>query len=101
MKKIIIAALLPCSVFFANAAMADHQPDHHQTHKNNSAALKHSSNQWRSGQVFPNNYRSSSYAVDYRKYRQLSKPSRGQQWYKVKNDYVLVNAKDYRILRVL
>lgn len=101
MKKIIIAAVLPFAALFATSAMADHHSNHQATHQSKTAQVKQSSHKWRSGQLLPSNYRSASYAVDHRKYRQLSQPGRGQQWYKVKNDYILVNSKDHRIIRIL
>ncbi|EJO36037.1 MULTISPECIES: RcnB family protein [Acinetobacter] len=59
------------------------------------------SREWRSGQVLPRQYDNNRYKVDYRDSRHLNKPARYQQWYKINGDYVLVNERNNRIIRIL
>lgn len=59
------------------------------------------SREWRSGQYFPSQFNSSRYSVNYKKHRDLYKPGKYQQWYKVNGDYVLVNERNNRIIRIL
>lgn len=59
------------------------------------------SRDWRVGQTLPRGYDSSRYAVDYRDAKRLHKPARYQQWYKINGDYVLVNERNNRIIRIL
>ena len=59
------------------------------------------SRDWRSGQIFPNQLNSSRYEVNYKNHRDLYKPSKNQQWYKVNGDYVLVNERNNRIIRIM
>ncbi len=99
MKKFLIVVTLPIAAAFlstsAMAATGNHSPQNHNAH------ASQNNQKWRSGQYLPNNYQSSRFAVDHRKYRQLSQPGRGQKWYKVQNSYVLVNTKNHLIIRVL
>lgn len=53
---------------------------------------------WQTGYTMPQHYRSDRYKVDYDDYN-LPKPARGQQWYKVNSDYLLIN-DDNIILQV-
>lgn len=53
---------------------------------------------WQTGYTIPQHYRSDRYKVDYTDSR-LSKPARGQQWYKVNNDYLLID-DDNTIIQV-
>ncbi|WP_111895861.1 RcnB family protein [Acinetobacter sp. MB5] len=53
---------------------------------------------WQTGYTMPQHYRSDRYKVDYGHYN-LPKPARGQQWYKVNNDYLLIN-DDNTIIQV-
>lgn len=55
---------------------------------------------WQTGYVMPQHYRGDGYKVDYRDY-DLPKPGRSQQWYKINNDYILVNSENNSILRIL
>jgi Ni/Co efflux regulator RcnB len=59
------------------------------------------SRDWRSGQTLPRGYDSSRYHVSDREARRLPNTGRYQQWYKVNGDYVLVNERNNRILRII
>ena len=48
---------------------------------------------WQAGYVMPQHYRGNGYKVDY-KYNNLPKPGRNEQWYKINNDFILVNSDD-------
>lgn len=54
---------------------------------------------WQEGYVMPQHYRGNSYKVDY-KNNNLPKPGRNEQWYKINNDYILVNSDDNSIVRI-
>lgn len=55
---------------------------------------------WQTGYVMPQHYRGDGYKVDYKDY-DLPKPSRNQQWYKINNDYILINSENNSIQRIL
>ncbi|MCL6235789.1 MULTISPECIES: RcnB family protein [Acinetobacter] len=55
---------------------------------------------WQTGYVMPQHYRGNGYKVDYKDHN-LPKPSRNQQWYKINNDYILVNSDSNSILKIL
>ena len=54
---------------------------------------------WQPGYVMPQHYRSNGYKVDYKEH-DLPKPSRNQQWYKINNDYILVDTNSNNIMRI-
>ena len=54
---------------------------------------------WQTGYVMPQHYRGNGYKVDYKSH-DLPKPSRNQQWYKINNDYILVDNDTNNILRI-
>lgn len=56
---------------------------------------------FRVGQTLPRAYDSKRFEVSSRDARGLAKAGRNQQWYKVNGDYLLVNKKNNRILRVI
>ena len=55
---------------------------------------------WQAGYVLPQHYRGNGYKVDYRD-QNLPRPDRNQQWYKINNDYILVNSETNSIMRIL
>ena len=55
----------------------------------------------RVGQTLPRAYDSKRFEVNSRDARGLAKAGKNQQWYKVNGDYLLVNEKSNRILRVI
>lgn len=58
------------------------------------------SKDWRSGQTLPKQFSSSRYEVNHREAQKLSKTNKNQQWYKINGDYVLVNEKSNKIIRI-
>lgn len=54
---------------------------------------------WRPGYVMPQHYRGNGYKVDY-KDNNLPKPDRNQQWYKINNDYILVDTDSNSIVSI-
>ncbi|MFV5490370.1 RcnB family protein [Acinetobacter sp. ASP199] len=55
---------------------------------------------WQPGYVMPQHYRGKGYKVEYRDHK-LPKPDRKQQWYKVNNEYILVDSDNNSIIRIL
>ena len=55
---------------------------------------------WQAGYVMPQHYRGNSYKVDY-KDNNLPRPGRNEQWYKINNDFILVNSDDNSIIRIM
>lgn len=55
---------------------------------------------WQTGYIMPQHYRGDAYKADYRDYN-LPRPNRGQQWYKINNDFILVNSDSNDIIRIL
>ena len=122
MKKILTTIALSLSALIATSAMAapDHRYDDHQRYNHapshqdnrwdNNNRYDHNrydnkkvnpSRDWRAGQNFPRVFSSSSYKVSDREARRLPNTNRYQQWYKVNGDYVLVNERTDRIVRII
>lgn len=55
---------------------------------------------WQPGYIMPQHYRGDGYKVAYRDH-DLPKPSRNQQWYKINNDYILVDSDSNDIIKIL
>lgn len=120
MKKILTTIALSLSAIIATSAMAapDHrydqqryQPSHHgakhddrrwdQHNRHDNKRVVNPSRDWRAGQTLPRIYDSSRYKVSDREVRRLPQSGRYQQWYKVNGDYVLVNERNNRIVRIV
>ncbi len=119
MKKILTTIALSLSALMATSAMAapqqhddrDHHAasyqdkrgeDHHRWDQNRYDHKKlNPSRDWRAGQNFPRGFSSSSYKVSDREARRLPNTGRYQQWYKINGDYVLVNERTDRIVRII
>lgn len=54
---------------------------------------------WQEGYVMPQHYRGNRYKVDYSEH-DLPKPNRQQQWYKINNDYVLIDSASNSIVSI-
>ncbi|MBJ9722839.1 RcnB family protein [Acinetobacter calcoaceticus] len=54
---------------------------------------------WQPGYVMPQHYRGNGYKVDY-KDNDLPRPGRNQQWYKINNDYILVDTDSNSIVSI-
>ena len=94
----LIVAIIPSYLKHKN----DHRWNNNDRydHNNNYSNRVNPRREWRSGQYLPSQFSSSRYHVNYKNYRQLPKPGKYQQWYKVNGDYVLVNERNNRIVRV-
>ncbi|MDN5511648.1 RcnB family protein [Acinetobacter sp.] len=125
MKKVLTTIALSLSALMATSAMAapDHRYDDHRYNNAPAKPVKHDdhrwdnnnrydhnrydnkrvnpSRDWRSGQSFPRVFSSSGYKVSDREARRLPDTGRYQQWYKVNGDYVLVNERTDRIVRII
>ncbi len=120
MKKILTTIALSLSALMATSAMAasDHRYDDQQRYNNHTQDSRWNNNNnhydhdrydnhrvnpsrdWRVGQTLPRQYSSSRFQVSDREARRLAKTGRYQQWYKINSDYVLVNERNNRILRI-
>lgn len=111
MKKILTAITLSLGALMATSAMAspqhhdarwDHRDDHRWNNDHHTSNKRvNPSRDWRSGQYLPRGYDSSRYHVSNREARRLPTTGRYQQWYKIHGDYVLVNERNNRILRIV
>lgn len=59
------------------------------------------SRDWKVGHALPRQFTHSNYRLSSSESRHLPKTKRDQQWYKVNGDYVLVNERNNRIVRIL
>lgn len=55
--------------------------------------------QWQPGYIMPQHYRGNGYKVDYRE-QSLPKPAQNQQWYKINNDYILIDSDSNNIIKI-
>jgi len=121
MKKVLTTIALSLSALMATSAMAapdhryddhryNHAPSHQDKRWDNNNRYDHNrydnkklnlSRDWRAGQNFPRFYDSSRYKVSDREARRLPNANRYQQWYKINGDYVLVNERTDRIVRII
>ena len=119
MKKVLTTIALSLSALVATSAMA--APQHHDPryaphksapHWNHKDAKKwddrrynnrgvNPSRDWRVGQNIPRGYYANLYKVSDREARRLPNTGRYQQWYKVNGDYVLINERTQRIIRII
>ena len=94
MNKTLTGLLFIGCALMTTATMANSHANHHQSNQNNHHAQ---AQHWKSGQYFPQHKR---YAVvDHHKIRHLPQPGRDQHWYRVNQQYVLVNTHNHRIVR--
>lgn len=127
MKKVLTAIAISMSALMATSAMAaphDYRDNHQQkSHWNNNAqdhryngndgrfdrndrdqrynSSVNPSRQWRTGQTLPRQYSSSRYEVNGSTLKRLPKAGHNQQWYKIGGDYVLVNERNDKILKIV
>ena len=128
MKKILSTLALSLSVLVATSAMAapQHDPRFAQNHGkptppahwNQKDAKKweqdkrHQANrfddrrvnpsrEWRSGDKLPKQFESNRYRLNGHETRHLPRMGKNQSWYKVNGDYVLVNDRNNKIVRVI
>ena len=127
MRKIVLILLLGTTTLFSSmGSFADppfghghgphgngpkgpkfNRPDNHGDNRQEERRMREErgverlkQHRWQAGYVMPQHYRGNGYKVDY-KDNQLPKPERNQQWYKINNDYILVNSDDHSIIRIL
>jgi len=127
MKKVLTTIALSLSALLATSAMAapqhdsryDHNPHKPAPHWNAKDSKKwnddrrgnddrrhnnrmvNPSRDWRVGQTLPRQYDNNRFEVSDREARRLPNTGRFQQWYKVNNDYVLVNERTNKIVRII
>lgn len=122
MRNILSTIALSLSALITTSAMAaqqhdsrfNHQPPAHWSSNDKYPSKQHWNNDnrynshrvnpsrdWRVGQPLPRQYDSSRYKVDYRESKHLKKPKKNEAWYKVNGDYVLVNTKSDKIIRII
>lgn len=56
---------------------------------------------WRAGQILPRQFNPNAYAVSYKDARRLFKPNNHQQWLKINGDYVLINERNHKIVKII
>jgi len=114
MKKMITAAALALTGLMAASAMAapDDRDDERHAHAQYSQDGRYEhqrwndsrvnpSRHWRIGQILPRAFDAPRYQVSSREVRRLPDTGRYQQWYRINGDYVLVNERNQRILRII
>lgn len=87
---------------FENRFNGDFRPDQDQDRRKmreERGAKRLQQHKWQPGYVMPQHYRGNAYKADY-KDNGLSKPSRNQQWYKINNDYILVDSDNNNIVKI-
>ncbi|MFX2255889.1 RcnB family protein [Acinetobacter variabilis] len=123
MKKVLTTIALSLSALVATSAMA--APQHHDSryaphksapHWDHKDAKKwddrrddrrynnrgvNPSRDWRVGQKLPNQYDNRRFEVSGYETRRLPKAGKNQQWYKINGDYVLVNDRNDKIVRII
>jgi Ni/Co efflux regulator RcnB len=119
MKSLISIITLSLSAVLATSAMAapDHRShdgryapaphwshdakDRHYDQKRFAPQHVNPSREWRSGQRFPEFFNHSRFQVSHSQAKRLPKAGRHEQWFKINGDYVLVNERNDRIIRIL
>ena len=121
MKKVLTTVALSLSALLATSAMAAPQHDSRYDHNQHKQAphwdakdskkwnddprhnnrVVNPSRDWRVGQTLPRQYDNKRFEVSDREARRLPNTGRFQQWYKVNNDYVLVNERTNKIVRIM
>lgn len=115
MKSLVSAITLSLSALVATSAMAAPQDHSHATHTSHSSqthqqTVKHNTHtqhaqsqqqSWKTGNAFPSQYHSAGYKIDYKQHKNLNKPTKHQQWYKVNGQYILMNTTNHKIVKVV
>jgi Ni/Co efflux regulator RcnB len=121
MKKVLVALTMSCSaLMLTNVAMAaphfkneqhdlrghgrDFRDDQQQYDKRRMreerGVQRLQQLRWQPGYVMPQHYRGNGYKVEYKEHR-LPKPDRKQQWYKINDDYILVDSENNSIIQTI
>lgn len=126
LKTLLTTVALSMSALIASSAMAapqhdprynnQHAPQAHWNNKDNhkwnddhrrnddkryNQRTVNPSRDWRVGQTLPRQYDSRGFKLSDRDARRLPNTGRNQQWYKVNGDYVLVNERNNKIIRII
>lgn len=59
------------------------------------------SRDWRAGRLLPRDYQSKHFQVNYAQSKKMTKPARHHSWHRINGDYILVNDKTHRIVRII
>lgn len=108
--RLIVASLL---LAFAGQSYAFDKKAHHSSAEQNSHHTKHENKapcksmnpcrerkpRFKEGFILPQHYRGNGYKVDYRQVN-LNRPNSNQQWYKINDDYILLDTQENRILQI-
>ena len=93
-----------------NTHYADQRNDKYDDHryKNNPSRYQEQykrnikpARDWRAGQILPRQFNPNAYAVSYKDARRLFKPNNHQQWLKINGDYVLINERNHKIVKII
>jgi Ni/Co efflux regulator RcnB len=128
MKKILTGLTLSLSAIVATSAMAaphqdgrfhtgkptpppahwnakdfkhDKKDDRRIDHRKQNFGHVNPSREWRTGDKLPKQYDSNRYRLNDRESRHLPATKSNQSWYKVNGDYVLVNERNNKIVRII
>lgn len=123
MKKVLTTIALSLSALVATSAMAAPQhdpryaPHKPASHWNAKDSKKWNDNRrddrrynnrgvnpsrdWRTGQKLPKQYDNRRFEVSAYEARRLPNANKNQQWYKINGDYVLVNERNDKIVRIM
>ena len=72
-----------------------------QSHQSTQNKFTHPAHDWKAGQKVPSQFRGQAYKVDHNKHKKLNKPAKNQEWLKVNGDYVLTNAINHTIIKII
>jgi Ni/Co efflux regulator RcnB len=123
MKKIVVALTLSFSALMASSAITAapqfesevhaeqptakikrvrekrdfNEPEQRSREQRGMKRLQHM--KWQTGYVMPQHYRSDGYKIEY-KDNNLPKPARNQQWYKINDNYILLNSETNSIVKI-
>ena len=127
MKKMLSILTVSLSTLLTTSVMAGTNYDHRDRYESRSSSHQHIKNQhpysshqynahrsqseskqhikpardWKKGQILPRQFQHSAYEVNYRDASRLSKPNKNQQWLKINGDYVLINERNHKIVRIV
>ncbi|WOE30809.1 MULTISPECIES: RcnB family protein [unclassified Acinetobacter] len=98
---------------YENQYQRSYQPNNHNSHDNNDdqrfekrrireerGVKRLQQHQWQAGYVLPQHYRGNRYKVEYKEHN-LQKPNNNEQWYKINNDYILVDPESNNIIKII
>ena len=115
MKKILSAIAISMTAIMSASAIAaphdyrdnrhfDARDKSHWNDKNRDNRYNRAVNpsrDWRTGQTLPRQYNSPRYQVSNNTLKRLPKANRNQQWYQINGDYVLVNERNDKIVKII